>query len=146
MWARWIELGLGIWLLLCPWILPSHAGGERFAILGLLTIVASIVSVFRPGGWIHWIVPAAGVALITISVLTAPHPLPPLLQNNVIVGLTLLMLGVVPDRAFEPPRRWRELEARIRSREAAPLPRVSNTLESPDFSRKTTPGGDRSLP
>jgi hypothetical protein len=139
-----MELGLGIWLLLCPWILPYHPGGERFAILGLLLVGASIASVFRPGKRIHAIVPAAGVALIAISVLTAPHPLPPLLQNNVIVGLVLLMLGVVPDRAFEPPRRWRELEARTRSREAAPLPGFPDALKSRDLSSMRT-GKDRSL-
>jgi hypothetical protein len=35
------------------------------------------------------------------------------LQNRVVSGWILLLLGIVPDRASEPPEKWRELE-RIR--------------------------------
>lgn len=50
------------------------------------------------------------LALWIIGVaFAAPNPPPPAMyQNFVVVGLLLLMIAVLPSRASEPPRGWRE--------------------------------------
>lgn len=40
--------------------------------------------------------------------LDSPHPTPPALQNDIIVGWLLLMFAIIPNEANIPPRSWRK--------------------------------------
>jgi hypothetical protein len=38
----------------------------------------------------------------------APYPTPPALQNDLLVGVLLLMFAILPSEASLPPRSWRD--------------------------------------
>lgn len=111
MWARNIEFMLGIWMVLSPFIF-AHAEppaavvwtdvGTAFAIC-----VVSLVCYYPASRKLHLVNGVIGLAYIVYAFL-GPQPPPPYHQNHVIVGLLLMMLCVVPNRASEPARKWRE--------------------------------------
>jgi hypothetical protein len=40
--------------------------------------------------------------------LAAPYPTPVALQNDLMLGLLLLMFAIVPNEASLPPEKWRD--------------------------------------
>lgn len=111
MWARIAEIILGGWLLSSPWLLAdatSMTGGAiRETVAGLVFITLALASLFRPATRANALTVAASLVLVTTAFFAGAHPLPPAAQNDIMVGFCLLMLGVVPNRASEPPRKWR---------------------------------------
>jgi SPW repeat len=110
MWARIIECMLGIWLLLSPFIF-RHAPAARaqwvndFATGGVV-ILLSLASYWRPTVWAHWLLLFLGCWLVGFGRFWTPSTLNPGFQNNILVGLVLLMVAVVPNEASQPPRMW----------------------------------------
>jgi hypothetical protein len=45
------------------------------------------------------------------------EPAPPAAQNNIVVGLILLMLAIIPSEATLPPKGWRELTRMLEKNE-----------------------------
>jgi hypothetical protein len=117
MWPRVAELLIAIWLAASPYVLSAPAGSEFFLRINAL-ICAALVAVFAlisfRDAWAKAHLLSLAVALWLIGVaFVAPNPPPPLAyQNFVVVGLLLLLFGVLPSRASEPPRPWREFYER----------------------------------
>jgi hypothetical protein len=53
--------------------------------------------------------------LIGFAYLTSPHPAPPALQNDLLVGLLLMMFAIVPNEAAAPPPAWRDFYSPVGS-------------------------------
>jgi hypothetical protein len=110
MWARVIEIMLACWLAVSPFIF-RHAASERrlwWTDLGcaLAVSILSLLSFWPPLRHANLAIISVGLWLIGFGLLAAPYPTPPALQNDILVGLLLLMLAIVPNEANLPPRAW----------------------------------------
>jgi hypothetical protein len=125
MWPRAVEAMLGLWLVLSPFLfghLEAHPELARsdFAAGGAVFVLACL-SAFRRLRRAHLGNLLVGAWLSGYGYLAFPHPAPPGAQNELLVGLTLLLFAIAPSRANEPPVAWRrfleERPARRRERE-----------------------------
>ena len=111
MWARIVECMLGCWLLISPFVF-AHSE-EHWALwtndlaAGGMLITFSLASYWRPTGWAHWLFVPLAVWLVVFGRFSSSPPLEPALQNEIIIGLLLLMFAIVPNEASQPPRAWR---------------------------------------
>ena len=110
MWSRVVEVMLGIWLILSPWIfhysltkpewwINDMATGTAVILFGLLsfwkhTVLAHLLTLLL-GGWLVGFAYGEGFG-------NAPAAA----QNDLILGLLLLMFAVIPNQSSRPPRSW----------------------------------------
>lgn len=112
MWARHLELSLGLWLAVSPFVF-GHAPGATHLWVNDLVCAGSIVLLallphWRPLRRIHllelvvaaWLVGFGRVALSDPAAGAAA-------ENHVVVGLLIGLLAVVPSEASIPPPAWR---------------------------------------
>ena len=112
-WARHVELMLGCWLTMSPFVF-RHAPEDTWRWVNDLTCAAVVAAVallsYRPElGKIHRANAAVSLWLVAVGLLVpvaAASPAPPAVQNWIVVGLLLLMLGILPSRAARPLREW----------------------------------------
>lgn len=114
MWARLTELAFGLWLLASPFVFAhSTSATSLWAIdlsAGALLLVSTGLNYrFASRRW-YLGVPVLGACLIGSAFLAGPHPLPLARQNDIMVGFIIMMLGVVPNRALQPPGKWASFE------------------------------------
>jgi len=110
MWSRIVECMLGCWMLISPFIF-AHAPHETALwtndlTTGLVLILLSLASYWRPMGWAHWAILIVGVWLVAFGRLQQSPPLPAALQNDIVVGLLLVMFAIIPNDASTPPESW----------------------------------------
>lgn len=115
MWARVIEVMLGCWLAVSPFIF-RHPADDRVLwfndlISAIVVVVLALISFWPPMRFAHVANLAVALWLIGFGFWVAPYPPPPALQNDIMVGLLLLMFAIVPNEATSPPRPWRRLWA-----------------------------------
>lgn len=113
MWARVIEVMLGCWLGVSPFIF-RHAADEKGLWLNDLfsafaVIMLALVSFWPPLRYAHLAIVLVALWLIGFGFLASGYPAPPTLQNDILVGLLLLMFAIIPNEANLPPRAWRRL-------------------------------------
>lgn len=112
MWPRAIEIMLGCWLALSPFIFQHAAGETALWVVDLggatLVITLALFSFWKKTAWAHFAIVAVAAGLIAFGYLYQPHPAPPALQNNVLVGWLLIMFAIMPNQINIPPRSWRE--------------------------------------
>lgn len=111
MWARIVEVMLGCWLAVSPFVF-RHNPADRVLwfndlLSALAVVVLALVSFWPPLRFAHVANLAIALWLIAFG-FWAPYPTPPALQNDIVVGLLLLMFAIVPNHANQPPRPWRE--------------------------------------
>jgi hypothetical protein len=88
----------------CPDLVPTWVAASLVALFALLS--------FRPKlSRMHVTNLAVGAWLIGRGIVVAGERILPAQENDVIVGLLLLMFAVVPTHASVPPRAWREFHA-----------------------------------
>ena len=111
MWARHFEIALGLWLAASVFILAVPNEELAIWIIDLcaaaLIVGLSLACHWKPLRRAHLGVLVIALALILFA-FVQPRPLPRWQQNHLLVGLMLAMFAVVPSRASEPPRPWRE--------------------------------------
>lgn len=114
MWARVVEIMLGFWLMASPFIFRFSAtdGGSSVNELssGLLVAICGLLSFWHRTHWAHLLILAIALWLI-VSGFLAGHPAPPAAQNEIIVGILLGMLAIIPNRANELPTSWEKFYA-----------------------------------
>lgn len=124
MWARVIEVMLGCWLAMSPFIFRHPAEDKVLwsndLISATAVIVLSVVSFWPPLRFAHVANSAIALWLIAFGFWASPYPTPPALQNDIAVGLLLLMFAIVPNEAARPPRPWRDFLARERNNISLP--------------------------
>ncbi|WP_425398004.1 SPW repeat domain-containing protein [Aeoliella sp.] len=114
MWARIIECMLGVWLLMSPFIFRHPADAAHLwtndLAIGCLLMLLSLGSYWSKARGAHWLLLVVGVWLIGFGRFNGTPPLEPALQNELIVGLLICMLSIIPNEASLPPVRWRNRE------------------------------------
>lgn len=109
MWSRVIEFMLACWLAVSPFVF-QHADDalvlwtSDFAVATLVATLA-LISYWRPTRYAHLLIIPPALWLIGFGRF-GPPPLLPGMQNDIVVGLLLLMFAIVPNRATLPPHAW----------------------------------------
>jgi hypothetical protein len=110
MWARVIEVMLGLWLVVSPFIFQHSAESRNLWVndltCGFATVTLALFSFWRPLRYAHLAIGGIAVWLIGFGFL-AGHPAPPASQNQILVGLLLAMFAIIPNEANLPPEPWR---------------------------------------
>lgn len=116
MWSRVVEVMLGCWLLVSPFVFRHSSSEPRLWIVdftaGLAVIVCGLLSYMPSLRWAHLLTLLTASALVGFAVVDSAVLVnwgvagiaAPALQNHVVLGLLLLMLGIIPNHASQPPR------------------------------------------
>jgi hypothetical protein len=112
MWPRVVEILLAVWLVAGSLLLSA---GERPSVrpqelvaAGAIVLIALLS--FHPRlRRLYLLQVAMGVWLIGYSFWVSEGPAPPAIQSAILVGALLLMFGLIPNEANQPPRSWRRL-------------------------------------
>jgi hypothetical protein len=111
MWARHLELCLGLWLLLAPLVF-GYAGDASLVatdlVCGGAVVLLSLSTHWRPMRRAHLLELVVAAGLIAAGWLSTRAAVSPAAENHLAVGLLLVMLALVPSRASQPPASWRE--------------------------------------
>lgn len=110
MWARVVEVMLGLWLAISPFIF-RHAAENRALWIndlacGFVLVTLALVSFWHPLRHAHLAIALVALWLIAFGFLV-PYPAPPASQNHILLGLVLLMFAIIPNDADLPPHSWR---------------------------------------
>jgi hypothetical protein len=116
MWSRVVEVMLGCWLLISPFLF-RHAPDEPLLWIndlscGTAVILFGLLSYWRPTQHAHLLTLAVGVWLLVFAYLKGFGDAPPASQNHLILGMLLLMFAVIPNHADRPAPSWEEDLAR----------------------------------
>jgi hypothetical protein len=66
-WQDWVELVLGIWLVISPWVVgfaDMEAARTNAVILGVAIVVYSLIELGVPKAWEEWVSAAMGLWLV----------------------------------------------------------------------------------
>ena len=111
MWPRVIEAMLGCWLLVSPFVFRGTDAVDDYTtsalVSGGLIIAMSLLSFWEPGRLARFGTLGVSLWLTAHGYFGAERPGPPAAQNEIMIGLTLLLLAVIPNEASQPPRPWR---------------------------------------
>lgn len=112
MWPRDLELALGLWLAVSPFVF-GHGADEHalwaqdFAGAFLLVLLA-VLSYSKRTYWAHWLeLPVAAWLVGSGWWSTRGEEVAAASQNHLLVGLLVAMLAIIPNRSFQPPPGWR---------------------------------------
>ena len=116
MWPRVIEGMLGCWMLVTPFVFRGTASIDDYAanalVTGGLLIVASLLSFWQPTRHARFATLLVALWLAAHGYFAAARPGPPAAQNEIMIGLTLLLFAIIPSEATQPPPPWRQSRSR----------------------------------
>ena len=116
MWGRVVEIMLGLWLTLSPFIFghyPSNIAlwtndllcGAAVVLLASLSFWTwSVLGFMR---YAHLGILGVGGWLTIFGYVSSGYPAAPGYQNAMLVGLILLVVAIIPNHASLPPPSWR---------------------------------------
>lgn len=111
MWPRVVEVMLGCWLMVAPFVFRGTPSVEEYAATavasGAVIAAASLLSFWPRARVARLATLAAAVWLAAHGYFSAPRPGPPAAQNEIVVGLVLLLFAILPNETNQPPVPWR---------------------------------------
>ena len=114
MWPRVIEGMLGCWLLVTPLVFRGTTAIEDYTtsalVSGAIVIVMSGLSFWQPARLARFGTLGVSLWLALHGYVAAERPGPPAAQNEIMIGLTLLLFAIIPNEASRPPAAWRHEE------------------------------------
>lgn len=112
MWPRVTELMLGVWLIIGPFVFRGTQEMERYiwsmVVSGAVVVVASLLSFWGATSQARFATLLASLWLAGHGYFAAVRPGPPAAQNELTVGLLLLLFAILPNETNRPPVAWRE--------------------------------------
>ena len=110
MWSRVVEVMLGAWLVISPFIF-SHSPSDRAwwindLATGTAVIVFGVLSFWEPTRRAHVGTIFAGAWLIGFAYLHGFGEAPAASQNHLTIGLMLMMFAIIPNESSQPPKSW----------------------------------------
>lgn len=111
MWARDVELCLGLWLATSPFVFGYAGDSQALLASDLLCATAiaalALLSYTRRLRNAHLLELPVAAWLIGFGWVRALEGHAPSTQNHILVGLLVGMLAIVPNHASRPPESWR---------------------------------------
>lgn len=118
MWARIVEVMIACWLALSPFIFHAPKEEKWFWIndfaCSFLLAFFSLLCFYKPLRKIHLFNLGVGIWLFSMGYFF-PLPLPAYVQNDVVIGLLLLVLTLVPSESEHPPQSWQNFHKKNNS-------------------------------
>ncbi len=112
MWARVIELMLAFWLAISPFVFdyPGHITfyWTTDFVCSALIALFSLLSFHLPLRKMHLCSLLVAFYLVSLGFILKDSPLQPALQNYLVLGITFLMLNIVPTDASDQPQPWKD--------------------------------------
>jgi hypothetical protein len=105
MWARICEILLGIWLIVSHALFRAPVG-LNFA-LAILIVLFALLSYIPSINKLHLLQVLPAAILLAKSYMDPSADLPLFMQNDILVGLSLLLFAVIPSHASDHPRSWK---------------------------------------
>ena len=110
MWPRVVEVMLGAWLVISPFIFRDTSGLERYTVSmvvsGTVIAVASSLAFWSPAAGARYVTLLTSLWLMAHGYFFAARPGPPAAQNELVVGLVILLFAVLPNDVNRPPEKW----------------------------------------
>lgn len=111
MWPRTIELMLGAWLLVSPFVFAGTTAADSYTATtvacGALVVLLSLLAFWEPCRLAHVGTLLVALGLAGHGYFAAARPGPPAAQNELMIGLLLLLFVILPSETNQPPRPWR---------------------------------------
>ena len=112
MWPRVVEVMLGCWMLATPFVFRDTPAVDEYAANAVasaaLLIVASLLSFWRRMRLAHLGTLLVALWLAGHGYFAAARPGPPAAQNEIVVGLLLLLFAILPGETNAVPLPWRQ--------------------------------------
>ncbi len=112
MWPRVVEVMLGAWLLVTPFIFRATPEVDAYTAsafaAGAIAAVASLASCWDPLRHARFLTLGVSFWLMLHGYFSAARPGPPAAQNELVVGSILLLFAILPNEINAKPRPWRE--------------------------------------
>lgn len=107
MWPRVVEVMLGAWLMMGPFIFPHAPGAVAIywvdLVGGLVIASVSLLTWMHALRRLHLLHLVLGPALVAYGWFTFPGPAS---QNHIATGLLLTMIAIIPPDTLTPPEAW----------------------------------------
>jgi hypothetical protein len=111
MWARVVELMIGLWLCISPLLFRGTASAQAFTAIdltaGSAVVVLSLLSFWSRTARAHLVTLVLAIGLGAFAWLAWPRPGPPAAQNELMAAMLLALFAIIPNEASAPPRPWR---------------------------------------
>jgi hypothetical protein len=111
MWPRVVEAMLGCWLLITPFVFRGTTALDDYAtkavVCGGLVVTCALASMWPRAAWARLGTIAVALWLTAFGYFAADRPGPPAAQNEITVGLILILFAVLPNQINEAPAPWR---------------------------------------
>lgn len=111
MWPRVVEGMLGCWMLVAPFVFRGTQSVDDYAtiavISGGLLITTSLLSFWHGARFARFGTLVIALSLAGHGYFSASRPGPPAAQNELTIGLLLLLFAVLPNETNRPPEPWR---------------------------------------
>lgn len=110
MWSRVVEIMLGVWLVISPFVFSHPTSVPAWWINDLLTgslvILFGFFSYWPPTRFAHVLTILVACWLTGFAYINGFGDPAAASQNHLVIGVTLLMFAVIPNHASRPPRSW----------------------------------------
>lgn len=110
MWSRVVEIMLGCWLLMSPFIFAYASDATALWVndlaCGSAVILFGVFSYWRPTQHAHLLILAVGTWLCVFAYRQGFGGASPASQNHLILGMLLLMFAIIPNDATRPAPGW----------------------------------------
>ena len=107
MWPRVVEVMLGAWLVITPLVFRGTEGiggySTNAVVSGSIVIVASLLAFWPPAAGARYVTLATSCWLTAHGYLWAVRPGPPAAQNEITIGLILLLFAILPNHVNREP-------------------------------------------
>jgi hypothetical protein len=111
MWPRVVEIMFGCWLLVTPFVFRTTTAIDDYAghavLSGALIAAASMLGCWPPLRHAHLATLSVAAWLTLHGYFSAARPGPPAAQNEIVVGLIVLLFAILPNEVNQAPRSWR---------------------------------------
>lgn len=105
---------LGFWLIMSRFVFRHDAAEGWFLtndlLSGFAVMILGFLSFWQKTYWAHFLILAVALWLIVYGYLTG-YPSPPAAQNQIVTGLLLAMLAIIPNDIDELPESWKKFYA-----------------------------------
>lgn len=111
MWPRAIELMLGLWTVISPFVFQREPGPPQVwanaLVCGAAIMTFSLLSFWNRTRWAYLLNLGVALWLAGFGYIAGGYPSEPIFQNYLLTGLVLLLFAIIPPEANKPPRPWR---------------------------------------